>query len=388
MMRLLTIVSTTLLLLAVHGCVQWKSAGLYDQPTPDTAPNIAGFTALNVFSDQLSGEVWFTPASGCLDVSGSPNVHSGNGALDIRWNKQFRDCPWLGLGIGWNNWSGKNFEAIIDSAALTFFVRNLQGTSKGLPWAVGFEDYEGGQAWTGVFPGSIEGGVVAGEWTKVTLPLADFPFAARDVNVTAIKQVVFQFEASGHVLVDHIAIERYKAPGAKLLRMHNDTASFTMGPSKWKVGCTDDSLLLHVEVQDDSPASNGFSGKDIWNGDALEWAFATLPMASGTYPMLFPTDRHLGWKCTDQPMVWDWSRDRSVPAFVSLVRSAGGYTLRSSVAWKDLGVKPFVQGIVYASEFALDEGTSTGRNIQYRWNSAGKEGFHTNPQLWGKLIVE
>lgn len=390
MMHRAYIASIGVLLLLQAACVQWKQTALYDQPTVDTLPSVQGFTDVSVFVDQMSNELWFTPAIACLNVTAANEAHTGSGALRIRWNNQAGGCPWLGMGIGWNNWSGKNFEAIVDSAALTFYVRNIEGSTKGLPWAVGFEDYEGGQAWTGVFPAAVQGGIVTTEWTKVVLPLSDFPFVGRDVNITAIKQVIFQFEASGEVLVDDIAIEAYTNKDDHVVRVpaKGEWSKFTLGPSRWALQTTDDSLLLQVDVDDDTPLMNAQSNKDIWNGDAIEMAFSSLPLSNGARVLMYPTDRHLGWKCGAQPQLWDWTRGRALPAFIQTSRTNGGYSLHTSVAWKDLGVAPWKPGVVYSAEFALDEGNTNGRTLQWRWNSGRQEGFNTNPSLWGKLIVE
>ena len=40
-------------------------------------------------------------------------------------------------------------------------------------------------------------------------------------------------------------------------------------------------------------------------------------------------------------------------------------------------------------EIAVDlSGSNELRSEQQRWNSSDKEGFNTNPSVWGKMIIE
>jgi len=154
------------------GCVQMQQVGLYPQSAPpETLPHIYNFYALSIFEDHLSAEQWYTPNTDCIQITPvDSGQYSGSGALQIIWNKPQSSCDWIGLGFGWDDWFAKDLHAIMDSASLEFYVRNLKGITNGLPWALALEDYGNAQAWAGMTPNYIENGRVTEEWTKVTMP--------------------------------------------------------------------------------------------------------------------------------------------------------------------------------------------------------------------------
>jgi hypothetical protein len=48
-----------------------------------------------------------------------------------------------------------------------------------------------------------------------------------------------------------------------------------------------------------------------------------------------------------------------------------------------------MEGGDYALEIALDIADKESvRQTQSRWNSTDKEGFHTSPSLWGRIIFK
>jgi len=191
------------------GCSNLKPTGLYgDSVEKPEAANINGFYQLDIYHDGLSKEVWFTDNKTCVDVTPSEKHYKGTGALRIKWNKQATGgCPWLGLGIGWDNWTGKDMSQLGKNAALSFWVLSLDGDLKGLPWAVGFEDYGGSQSWTGATADLVVGGTISTTtWTQMIIPLEKFRLTSSDLDPYTIKQLMFQFESSGDVLVDEIGI--------------------------------------------------------------------------------------------------------------------------------------------------------------------------------------
>ena len=88
-----------------------------------------------------------------------------------------------------------------------FWVLSLDGDLKGLPWAVGFEDYGGSQSWTGATADLVVGGTISTTtWTQMIIPLEKFRINSSDLDPYTIKQLMFQFESSGDVLLDEISI--------------------------------------------------------------------------------------------------------------------------------------------------------------------------------------
>lgn len=402
MKALFTVLGLAALLSA---CGLFREAALYEQEADDAkTPNIAGFYALQVYRDQMSDEVWYTPSPKALKVQAeTAQKAEGLQSISIEWNKQADPQTWLGLGFGWNGWTGKNFEAITQQAALSFWVKSKEGQSAGLPWAVGFEDFNGAQAWTGVTSGFIQGGIVKDEWTEVKIPLSAFPFEARDVDVTIIKQLIVQFESSGKVWVDNIRLVPYQSRGRQtqmISPLENIVLDGQPGEQEWLVQAfeipfakvwlswDDMHLYLAAQVEDASPLINTRSDKDIWNGDALELAFSTV---SGTNPqrkVFYPTDLHLGISMSEAPLVFDWTKKKAIAGAKVVTRKTGtGYSAEIAIPWKALGTSAFEPNQTYGCEVAVDiANEASERTLQSRWNSSEQEGFHNDPSRWGQII--
>lgn len=390
-------------LCAAAGCAEIKQMGLYDQESTTITPNIKGYEALSIYNDQMSGDLWFTQSPSCVMVrSASDSSKSGNGNLSIEWNKQAGDCPWLGMGIGWNNWTGKDFSQIINDAALSFWVRTKGGVYKGLPWAVGFEDFSGGQAWTGLTSNLVQGGAITEEWTQMIVPLSNFPFEAYDVDVTAIKQIIFQFESNGKVFMDEVSIIPHQYRGRQIMEisksahdMQNDLSipwhspGVQISDSKLLLNFDDQNLYIAAKVVDDTPAINAHSNENIWNGDAIELAFGTEDGVDPKRRIYYSTDRHIGIGVNEKPLVYDWTSGRVITqATVNWNPTEGGYVLNATIPWSAINAKPWESGKTYGLEVALDMGNEKGvRTEQLRWNSQGMEGFNFNPSLWGELKI-
>ena len=188
------------------GCANVQTLGLYDSSiVASTGNEINGFAQTSIFEDDVTADVWFTKEQKCLKVNNEHStVQSGSGALHIQWNKQAGGCPWLGLGIGWDGWTGKDVSQILNQAALSFYVRTDDKPMKGLPWAIGFEDFSGNQKWIGVTEQWVVNGPIQSEWRQVLIPLSAFSLENSTVDFYSIKQLMLQFESNGNVFIDNI----------------------------------------------------------------------------------------------------------------------------------------------------------------------------------------
>ncbi|MFN6379623.1 MAG: hypothetical protein ACK4WD_10120 [Flavobacteriales bacterium] len=194
-------------ILLIFSCAPLKQVGLYDYEDLSAATNIDGFTQLSIFKDNIDADVWFTKNQACLNVQQERStVYSGNGAIAIKWNKQAGGCPWLGLGIGWDGWTGKDISQIYKKAAISFRVKTNQKPMNQLPWAVGLEDFAGSQAWTGATEDVVVNGPISNEWTQVLIPFTKFNPDAGNFDMYSVKQLMIQFESSGEVFIDQIEI--------------------------------------------------------------------------------------------------------------------------------------------------------------------------------------
>jgi hypothetical protein len=404
MMKRITYAILTLLLL--QACTQLKPLALYDKEDWPAEGPLKGLGATSIYNEEMSTEIWYTQNTSCIQVGGETgSASSGANNMRIRWDKPSGGCDWVGMGIGWAGWSGKDFSQITTNAAIAFDVRSLTGPMKGLPWAIGFEDFNGEQAWTGFAPSMIEGKVITDQWTTVRVPLENFPFEARDVDVSSIKQVIMQFESSGTVSMDNIRIEPFKSRGRQQASLSmieaisfdgiinsSDSAMtlFELDGQKLFVGSNQDFLFLGGVIFDNSPLMNSREEKDIWNGDAIEIAFSTSSGLNPKRSIFYADDRHLGLRMSNSPQVWDWTRSQKLNAEVKTTRVSDSiYSFECKIPWKELSTEPWQEGGEYALELAVDVADKESvRQSQIRWNSIDKEGFHTTPSLWGRLFIQ
>ena len=392
-------------LLLFSSCVTVKELALYENEViVEETKDVNGFQLTEIFNDDITSEIWFTPSPACLTVTSErKEVYSGTGAMKFTWNKQAGGCPWLGLGIGWANWSGKDLASIENSAAISFKVKTQEGSMKGLPWAMALEDYAGTQAWIGVTSGYVEGGIVDTSWRTVTIPLVDFQFEGWNLDGGTVKQMLIQFESNGTVFVDEFKIIPFKPKEPNTLVVTksygwvNDgfieggqyVAQANMEGSVIYLNWNEKELYIGGEIEDVSPCRNMQNGRDIWNGDAIEIAFSSETGISDKRMMFYEGDRHIGIKMGGNFDVYDWSREKNIQAQISVKPLQNKYVFECVIPWSELGVSPWKNNSTYNIDFAIDQSTSQDtRDFQKRWNSVNNENFNLNPSLWGKLKVE
>lgn len=391
--------------MALSGCVEVKQAALYPQPNTEAAePHIANCYALQIFDDHITNDIWYTQNTSCIQIDElKSGQYAGEGALHIKWNKPQSECDWIGMGVGWDDWFAKDLHQIVDSAAIQFYVRNVSGVTKGLPWAIAFEDYGNAQAWCGMSPNFIENGEITENWTKVTIPLSEFDYDMQEPDMRTVKQMIIQFEGDGEIYLDDIKLVRssgstnksasvypYIAPfteGTKNSALVSIPLSFELESGSIGVAYTANQLHVQAKIIDNTPMQNSKSGTDIWNGDAIEIAFATNPEANRLRKTFLLSDKHIGIRCTDKPVIWDWSRNVEIQGEVYITKTADGYVVEASIPWSALDCSPWQAGKWYGFECAIDNGDAKGRLHQTRWNDNYNADFHINPSLWGKIEV-
>jgi len=369
----------------------------------DSVQHIKNVYAINIFTDYVTSELWKTEDTSCIIVKNIfDSTMIGEGGLYIKWNKTSGGCNWVGIGIGWDGWNGKNLQEIYNEAAIQFMVRSPKGTQPGLPWAMAFEDFGGGQAWAGVFSNFIEGGKITEQWTKVQIPLTAFDFNQFDADKSGIKQLIIQFESEGEIFFDDLKIVPTQTVESKLAIVPFVNKLVTVDGIKDNIylgdgfilengqvwlAVNDKNMMVYAEVNDASPLQNIQSGKDIWNGDALEIAFTTNAAASANRKAFLLSDQHIGIKATTAPVLWNWRNNTAATGNVMTKKTTTGYIVEALIPLDQFIAAPFIAGNNYQIEVAIDAGTTKGREKQYRWNNPYNEGFHTSPQLWGKMRI-
>jgi hypothetical protein len=397
-------ISGILLFGLLSGCM--SPIGLFEVASvPSEEDHIGTFYSTTVFEDHLSKDVWFSKEAECIQVnSQSEHVYSGEGALHIVWDKGAGNCPWLGLGFGWDNWAGKDMSKIYDRAAISFKVRTDGNELSSLPVALCIEDYGDQQAWVGFSRKMMDAEVIGKDWVTVTIPILAFNWTEFGADVSNVKQFMIQFEASGDIYMDDVRI----VESAGTLRSRTDIPldiagnvlsqnefwfndrepTVSLAGNKIFLALDKDNLYVVAEVLDSDPMQNTKEGDEIWNGDALEIAFSMNSDASPSRGYFLSTDKHIGIRISDDPLVWNWrSHNQVLGAKVQTISIPKGYLLQVKIPLAELGNAEFKVEELYGFEIALDQGNKEARKVQYRWNSPDTEGFHQNPLLWGEARI-
>lgn len=380
----------------------FKRVGLYDEYELDERPNIRGFDQLDLYADNFSDEVWSSKNQDCIVLTQEEDENDI--FLKLKWNKDHPDCDWVGFGFGWDFWAGKDMIDIIDTAAIQLTVRSVGKDMGNLPWAMGFEDYAGGQAWIGFSSKFIENKVITKEWSKVTIPLGLFPFEQRDCDVSNIKQMLFQVFAEDDLEINDIKIVPFSGKLKKEIASQNiqDSGKRVIDGSMddwlssefegfgeghaFSLAHNDKSLFIAVKINDKTPRMNSQRGADLWKGDAVEFAFSTNPTADPKRTSFLLSDYHFGLNLGANPYLWNWSEDKQ-STDEKFVVSEGGNFVEVEIPLASLLYSDVKSIESLSFEIAVDASDSGETRLsQQRWNSDGSEGFHVNPSLWGKLL--
>ncbi|MFT6501562.1 MAG: hypothetical protein ACJASQ_001678 [Crocinitomicaceae bacterium] len=377
----------------------FKKIGLYDGEYVEEY-NIRGFTQTTIFDGSLA-DFWTSDGSSCVSGNIAPDANSKN--LLVKWNQGGSDCDWVGMGFGWDSWSGKDLGYVADTLALELTLRSTGKPFTNIPWAFCLEDYSGGQAWLGFNKSFLADKSIGKEWNKVTIPLQLFPYDDFDVDLTNIKQLLIQMFSGGELEIKSIELIPFAGKLKNELVAKESTTPIQIDGnlSDWKepftkvedayefaVRHSQDSLYFAFNVTDSSPRQNAGKKEKLWEGDAIEIAFSTNPNASKKRKFLLMSDQHIGINCGENPYIWNWKSNTTIDAAnYSIQLTDNGYAVEIAVPnnlFYSFNPKP---GFVLDLEVALDSGTLKGRDEQIRWNSSFETGFHESPKNWGVLIL-
>lgn len=378
-----------------------KKVGLYDNELEEEV-NVRGFTQLTIFENDLTDEFWTAGEKAC--INGNLEQKDGESYLKLNWNKDLDECDWVGMGFGWDGWTGKDMGYVADTLAIELVVRSTGKSFSNIPWAFCLEDYGGKQAWLGYNKSFLMSNEITTDWTRVEIPLSLFPFEENGVDLTSIKQLMVQVFAEGTIEIRHIRLipfskklkKEVHAEKLSLLpkidgELTDWLTSFTAFGSGHQFAATysSDSLYLAIKVVDSSPRTNGQIGTNLWNGDAVEIAFSTNATADSKRKFLLLSDQHIGINSGKNTYLWDWKEDQTIYAIHYQIKlTETGYIVEMAIPFKTLYQLELVKGLQLDFEIAVDLASTSLRDSQERWNSAASEGFHTSPQKWGILIFD
>ena len=377
-----------------------KPLSLYDEQVAQVY-SIKGFDQLEIFDNELSEEVWSTKNVNCIGLTLKTDVKDT--FLQVKWNKDQDGCDWVGMGYGWDMWTGKDMAAVRDTLAIQLMVRSTNKPFTNIPWAFGFEDYTGNQAWLGYNKSFLLSKEIGTDWTKVEIPLSLFPFEENDFDLFNVKQLIVQLFSEGTIEINAIQLVPFSrklkeeiivTPAKTNMQIDGESSDWKssqfneiVGGHQMALHYTSDVLYLGIHVKDSTATQNINKGADLWKGDAIEIAFATNIEADEKRTYYLLSDQHIGINCGAETYAWDFKRNTALNALnYKLKPEENGYFLELVLPFKEYYSTNLMNGTTLGFELAIDLGSEANeRKQQDRWNSASTEGFHLSPSKWGRI---
>lgn len=385
-------------------CVELKENAMYIAPSEEGPKPFC--ESGEIYTDFLTSEFWVTRDGGCFQVEAGPAyAKEGEAGLNLTWSKVTNGCSWVGMGFGWDNWSGKDLSDVYATGALQFYVRLKSGVRTTLPWAIGIEDYAGAQAWLGMSSNAVQGREISTEWTKIQLPLSEFNWDEQGANPGNIKQLIIEVHGDGECELDEISIAPYDGGYRERAQLTVDNNALVVdgelndpilknrpiafNGNEMYIAAKPGFFMIAGSVADETPMVNEHEAGQIYNGDCVEVAFSTDQGSYTRRIMYRSTDRHFGIRMTNNPEVYDFRKKQVVEgAIVEVIPTEGGYAFEAIIPEPGLSESLLKQDQLLGLEIAVDQGDGPTRENQQRWNNPGTPGFHELPILWGEMIVK
>ena len=175
-----------------------------------------------LFTNSEENGLWGIKNNTCKEVSFKTiNSYIGKDHIYIKWNAS--KCNYIGMGLKWGNYKGKNLKPIIESTAIELRVRIDSGELSNVPMFFILEDYSGKQCRAKINYLDLEGGKIDTQWRRIRIPLQAFNYEKRGVNMSNIKELRLEFQRNGHLHIDNIVIVpheyRYKNTSYKFTKV-------------------------------------------------------------------------------------------------------------------------------------------------------------------------
>ena len=199
-------------IIMLTGCIEFRQIALYD--TEEKTPPMSRPRAIEqvvspiLFLDDTL-DIWGIVEDSCKNFALTDEVkHLGEKALKLTWSRY--GCEWVGFGMGWDGYAGKDLTPLIDYAAFEMYVRTQEGKMYGLPFVFTLEDYSGIMSFSYTGNKYFERATLDEEWQKVVVPLSSFNDEGKGIDYTNIKQLQIEMQQSGAVYVDDIRLVFYE----------------------------------------------------------------------------------------------------------------------------------------------------------------------------------
>ena len=252
-------------LFVFSSCKNLDVLTLYDVEIKNTE-GIDGFTSTEIFSTGGGDEVWgmkeedcnpfsFSSYDASIDYAKTKRIASKEKTSDVvePVDRKYRlptvrvkdrkrtpknsihlktdkspACEWIGMGIGWDGWQGKDMSRIMEQSAIEFVARVEDGYITSLPIVFILEDYSENQCYATANYLGIDGGKIDDSWTKVIVPLQSFSYVKNKIDLTNVKQLLLQCYAATDVYLDNMKIVKYDH---KYKRLEDDLTVYdSIGP--------------------------------------------------------------------------------------------------------------------------------------------------------------
>ena len=184
-------------------CGSMREVSIYEPSKSISA--FEQFPYKTLFTSSEENGLWGLKNNTCKQVSfETTNNYIGKDHLHIKWNSS--SCNYIGLGLKWGNYKGKNLVPIIESTAIELHLRIDSGSLSNVPMFFILVDYGGNQCRTKINYLDLEGGKIDTQWRRVRIPLQSFNYEKRGVNMGNIKELRLEFQRKGDLHIDNIVI--------------------------------------------------------------------------------------------------------------------------------------------------------------------------------------
>ena len=202
-MKLNIQIALGILIFCTLSCGSMREVSIYEPSKSISA--FEQFPYKTLFTNSEENGLWGVKNNNCKQVSfETTNNYIGKDHLHIKWNSS--SCNYIGLGLKWGNYKGKNLVPIIESAAIELHVRIDSGALSNVPMFFILVDYGGNQCRAKINYLDLEEGKIDTEWRRVRIPFQAFNYEKRGVNMSNIKELRLEFQRKGDLHIDNIVI--------------------------------------------------------------------------------------------------------------------------------------------------------------------------------------
>ncbi len=202
-MKLNIQIALGILIFCTLSCGSMREVSIYEPSKSISA--FEQFPYKTLFTSSEENGLWGVKNNTCKEVSfETTNNYIGKDHLHIKWNSS--SCNYIGLGLKWGNYKGKNLVPIIESTAIELRVRIDSGALSNVPMFFILVDYGGNQCRAKINYLDLQEGKIDTEWRRVRIPLQAFNYERRGVNMSNIKELRLEFQRKGDLHIDNIVI--------------------------------------------------------------------------------------------------------------------------------------------------------------------------------------